>query len=122
MSSMRGADGRAQSDAGSSHRLRNLLVLALRAMVGVAMLTILMRRVDVDTLFPKTANHLTALHVTLGLVLMLASFVLAAWRWQRVLAVLGDDVRLTTLSSFYLAGQFVGNFLPSTIGDCPAPT
>ncbi len=91
-------------------------MLGLRVAVGGAMLTILMRRVSFDTLFPESADHLTALEVVLGLALMLSSFVLAAWRWQRVVSVLGEHVRLSTLSGFYLAGQFVGNFLPSTIG------
>jgi hypothetical protein len=42
--------------------------------------------------------------------------VLAAWRWQRVLAVYGVQVPLPTLLKHYLAGQFVGNALPSTVG------
>jgi uncharacterized membrane protein YbhN (UPF0104 family) len=42
--------------------------------------------------------------------------VLSAWRWQRVLTVFDVDVPLRTLLSHYLAGQFVGNVLPSTIG------
>ena len=41
---------------------------------------------------------------------------LSAWRWQRVLAVFDAHTRLPNLVSHYLAGQFVGNFLPSTIG------
>ena len=51
-----------------------------------------------------------------GLVLRFVSFVLASWRWQRVLAVFGQHIGLRTLLSHYLAGQFVGNVLPSTVG------
>jgi uncharacterized protein (TIRG00374 family) len=51
-----------------------------------------------------------------GIALMAFSFVLAAWRWQRVLSVFGYHVRLRTLTKHYLAGQFVGNLLPSTVG------
>src|SRR6185437_11590329 len=46
----------------------------------------------------------------------LLGFVLSAWRWQRVFAVFGVHVPLRTLLGHYLAGQFVGNVLPSTIG------
>ena len=41
---------------------------------------------------------------------------LSAWRWQRVLAVFDTHVGLRTLLGYYLAGQFVGNVLPSTVG------
>ena len=40
----------------------------------------------------------------------------AMWRWQRVLAVYEVHVPLVTLLKHYLAGQFVGNALPSTVG------
>ena len=43
-------------------------------------------------------------------------FVLSAWRWQRTFAVFDVHVPLRTLLGHYLAGQFVGNVLPSTIG------
>ncbi len=41
---------------------------------------------------------------------------MAAWRWQRVLAVYDQHIPLRTLLKHYLAGQFVGNALPSTVG------
>lgn len=41
---------------------------------------------------------------------------LATVRWQRVLAVLGVPARTRSLLSPYLAGLFVSNFLPTTIG------
>ncbi len=46
----------------------------------------------------------------------LLGVVLSAWRWQRVLVVFDVHVPLRTLSANYLAGLFVGNVLPSTIG------
>ena len=47
---------------------------------------------------------------------MLVGIVLSAWRWQEVLLVFDARVSLRTLTGHYLAGQFVGNVLPSTIG------
>jgi hypothetical protein len=51
-----------------------------------------------------------------GLAFTLAGFVLSAWRWQRVFEVFDTHIPLRTLLGHYLAGQFVGNVLPSTIG------
>ena len=58
----------------------------------------------------RSPTSCSALLTTFG------GIVLSAWRWQRVLAVFDADTRLPNLVSHYLAGQFVGNFLPSTIG------
>jgi uncharacterized membrane protein YbhN (UPF0104 family) len=51
-----------------------------------------------------------------GLALTALAVGLAAARWQRVAVVLDLRARLSTLVSHYLAGMFVGNLLPSTIG------
>jgi glycosyltransferase 2 family protein len=80
------------------------------------MLWFLLPRVHLPSLLPRT-HHLDAVgFVALGLAATLAGLVLSAWRWQRVLGVLEVPARLPSLVSHYLAGQFVGNFLPSTIG------
>ncbi len=42
--------------------------------------------------------------------------VLSAWRWQLVLRLFDEHVALRTLTGHYLAGQFVSNVLPSTVG------
>ena len=47
---------------------------------------------------------------------VLLGLVLSAWRWQQVLLVFDASVAMRTLTGHYLAGQFVGNVLPSTIG------
>ena len=44
------------------------------------------------------------------------AFVLAAMRWQRVLRALGLDQPLLRLFSHYMAGQFLSNFVPTTVG------
>lgn len=41
---------------------------------------------------------------------------LSVLRWQRVLAALGMRTRIWALLGAHLAGMFVGNFLPSTVG------
>lgn len=80
------------------------------------MLALLVPRVNLDTLLPKSLHAGTFTYLGLGLLATFAGFVLSAWRWQRVLSALQVRARLADLVSHYLAGQFVGNFLPSTIG------
>jgi glycosyltransferase 2 family protein len=80
------------------------------------MLTLLVPRIHLPSLLPRT-HHADALaYLLLGLVVTLVGLVLSAWRWQRVLSALEVPSRLPSLVSHYLAGQFVANFLPSTIG------
>jgi glycosyltransferase 2 family protein len=80
------------------------------------MLGLLLPRVHLPSLLPP-AHHLgTFAFVALGVGATLGGLVLSAWRWQRVLTVFEVPTRLPSLVSHYLAGQFVGNFLPSTIG------
>jgi len=88
-----------------------------RPVVSIALLAILVSKIDPTTLVPEHRSLAGSLaFLFAGLVLMAGSFVLAAWRWQRVLAVFGCHIPLRTLCSHYMAGQFVGNVLPSTIG------
>lgn len=80
------------------------------------MLALLLPRINLETLLPRS-HHLDTLgYLVLGLIATLGGLVLSAWRWQRVLCVLEVPSRFPSLFSHYLAGQFVGNFLPSTIG------
>ena len=51
-----------------------------------------------------------------ALALTVFAIVLSALRWQRVLAAIELPAKLGVLVNASLAGQFVSNFLPSTIG------
>ncbi len=51
-----------------------------------------------------------------AMAMTLVGIVLSALRWQRVLLALELPVNLLTLARHHLAGLFVGNFLPTTIG------
>ncbi|MFO7589846.1 MAG: lysylphosphatidylglycerol synthase transmembrane domain-containing protein [Acidimicrobiia bacterium] len=88
-----------------------------RIVVSVALLAVLMTKIDPDDLIPPDRSLPGTLAFAIsGAALMAFSFVVASWRWQRVLAVYDVHVRLPTLLKHYLAGQFVGNALPSTVG------
>ncbi|MDQ1533440.1 MAG: glycosyltransferase 2 family protein [Actinomycetota bacterium] len=91
--------------------------VALRLLVSVVVLAILVIKTpDLDGVVPHRDHVHTAILLALALLLTIAGIVLSAWRWQRVLHAFDQRVGLGTLTSYTLAGQFVGNVLPSTIG------
>jgi uncharacterized membrane protein YbhN (UPF0104 family) len=88
-----------------------------RLLLSAALLAVLVTKIDTDDLVPSDRSLPGVLAFLIGgIVVMAGSFVLASWRWQRVLAVYDVHVPLRTLLKHYLAGQFVGNALPSTVG------
>lgn len=89
---------------------------ALRVAASAVMLALLLPRIHLPSLLPRSHHADTLAYLMFGLVATLGGLVLSAWRWQRVLSVLEVPARLGGLVSHYLAGQFVGNFLPTTIG------
>jgi glycosyltransferase 2 family protein len=116
MRSMRDSGADSARDVEHSKRRSARLKLALRILVSVALLVVLIVKIPGDTVEPKDTGAGTLTFFIGALALTLLGFVLSAWRWQRVLAVFDVHVPLRTLLGYYLAGQFVGNVLPSTIG------
>jgi hypothetical protein len=91
--------------------------LALRLLVSAVFLAVLISRVpDLNETLPSRDPLHTALLLSAAVLTVLFGIVLSAWRWQQVLLVFDAPVPLRTLTGHYLAGQFVGNVLPSTIG------
>jgi hypothetical protein len=92
--------------------------LGLRLAVSAVMLAVLVARVpsfDLHDLVPEWSVG-TAAWLGVAAVLTLAGIVLSALRWQKVLEALDIRTRLPRLMSHYMAGQFVSNVLPTTIG------
>jgi uncharacterized membrane protein YbhN (UPF0104 family) len=92
--------------------------LGLRITVSVAMIAVLLSRVpsfSASDLVPTWSTR-TALWLGGACLLTLAGIVLSALRWQKVLEALEIRTGLRHLLSHYLAGQFVSNVLPTTIG------
>jgi uncharacterized membrane protein YbhN (UPF0104 family) len=97
---------------------KQTLTLVLRIVVSLGMLAILVSRVpsfELDEVVPEWGLD-TALWLASAAALTLAGIVLSALRWQKVLEALGLRAGLRRLLSLYLAGQFVSNVLPTTIG------
>src|SRR3954451_2175958 len=97
-------------------RLSGATKLGVRIIVSAGLLALLITKIPADDVQPKNTHTGTLLFLAFGLLFTLAGFVLSAWRWQRTFAVFDVRVPLRTLLGHYLAGQFVGNVLPSTIG------
>ena len=101
-----------------SRARRRPLVLLGRIALSGAMLYVLVRRMPhftLDQLLPDW-NRDTAMFLALALVFTLAGIVLSTLRWRAVLSALGQDAKLSKLLSHNLAGLFVSNVLPTTIG------
>ncbi len=97
-------------------KLSGTAKLGVRIIISAALLAVLITKIPVDDIQPKDTHTGTLAFLAAGLAFTLIGFVLSAWRWQRVFAVFDIHVPLRTLLGHYLAGQFVGNVLPSTIG------
>jgi uncharacterized membrane protein YbhN (UPF0104 family) len=97
---------------------KQAISLALRISLSVAMLAVLVWRVpsfDADQVIPELTTR-TVLWLIAAAALTLVALVLSALRWQKVLDALDIHAGLRHLLSHYLAGQFVSNVLPTTIG------
>jgi uncharacterized membrane protein YbhN (UPF0104 family) len=71
--------------------------------------------IDTDELVPEWTSS-TAWWLLGAAVLTFVGIVLSSMRWQAVLTALGVHSHLGQLLNHYLAGQFVSNVLPTTIG------
>ena len=93
---------------------RRRIWAVVRVVASAAMLVVLL---------PRAADHMgpvlrpsTLAWIAAAVAVTLVGVLLATLRWHRVLAALDVRTRVSTLLSHYLAGLFVSNFLPTTIG------
>lgn len=97
---------------------KQAVTLGVRLIVSALMLAVLVAKVpsfDAADLLPEWSLA-NALWLGVAAALTLAGIVLSALRWQKVLEALEIRTKLPRLMSHYLAGQFVSNVLPTTIG------
>jgi len=95
---------------------RSALILLLRLGVSAGLLVFLFIwvEIDVDNLWPDDSQAVAWLVAALGCVI--GSVVLAAFRWKQVCEALGLEVNTRRLVWHNFAGQFVSNFVPTTVG------
>ncbi|HEY2429854.1 MAG TPA: lysylphosphatidylglycerol synthase domain-containing protein, partial [Acidimicrobiales bacterium] len=87
----------------------------MRIAASIAMLAVLISRLHLSGLLPAR-HHSAVAFLLVALMVTLTGIILSALRWQRVLVALELPTRVRTAINLYLAGLFVGNFLPSTVG------
>ena len=87
---------------------------AFRLVVSIGVLAVFLPRAA--HLVSPLWKPATFLWLSAALAVTLIGVVLAALRWQRVLVALEMPRSLGTLLNHYLAGLFVSNLLPTTIG------
>jgi glycosyltransferase 2 family protein len=94
---------------------RSWLVPILKAGVSLALLGVLLSRVDVGRLWTVARTASTGwLGAALGLYLVM--ILLSAWRWGLLLNAQGVRLPFRKLTSSFLVATFFNNFLPSNIG------
>jgi glycosyltransferase 2 family protein len=106
------------SKEGVTVERKQAVSLGLRLAVSAGMLAVLITKVpsfSPSDLVPRWSVG-TALWLSAAALFTLAGIILSAVRWQKVLDALDINTRLPQLMSHYLAGQFVSNVLPTTIG------
>lgn len=91
-------------------------VSARLAISGVILWVLVLQMEEIDTNELPAWNRTTASWAIAAVSLTITAFVLGAYRWQRVLHALGAPQPLRRLFSHYMAGQFVSNFVPTTVG------
>jgi glycosyltransferase 2 family protein len=99
-------------------RINPAVSLVLRIVVSAGMIIFLLWRApdfELEELFP-TVSTTTLAWLGAAASLTLAGMVLATLRWKQVLEALGLRAGTRRLLSHTMAGQFVSNVLPTTIG------
>ena len=106
------------SDAPKKWWRRKIVTVPARLGLSLALIVVIfaqMDDIDTDELIPAWNRSNT--FWTLGaFAATLLAFVLATYRWQRVLHALGTHQPLPRLFSHYMSGQFLSNFVPTTVG------
>ena len=94
------------------------LKLAIRIGLSVGFMVVLYfvtPSFDTDELLPEWSAS-TPIWLGAALILTVTGFWFAAVRWHRVLFAFDMDSRTTRLFGHYMAGQFISNFVPTTVG------
>jgi len=104
-----------EAPSSGATQARTLLIPTLKVAVSVALLWILLSRVDAARLWTLARN---ASIPWLGgaLALYLAMVLASAWRWGLLLSAQGVHLPFRRLTSSFLVATFFNNFLPSNIG------
>ena len=100
------------------HTARRVISIVSRIAVTVALLALLIRWLpsfDADELWPDF-NSATPFWLIGAFLLTILGNMAATARWYEVAAALGLQVKPRRMFSHYMAGMFISNFVPTTVG------
>ena len=95
---------------------RQAAFLIAKLAFAIAVFAWLSRKVDTSRVWGVLREAQRA-PVILGIALFLLTVVIAAWRWHRLLAIVGISIPLRSLFCIVQIGQFFAVFLPGPTGD-----
>jgi glycosyltransferase 2 family protein len=101
--------------AGKPSRLRRVLPTVIKLAVSIALIALLVSRVDAARLW-ATARDASPAWLIAALGIYFGMILGSAWRWGLLLAAQGIAFPFRTLTSSFLVATFFNNFLPSNIG------
>ena len=109
------ADTKSDTGSPTRSRVRKRLIYALKLIVTAALITVIVRHVDLEE-FLNAVRGMKWRYVLGSLGLLFTGVVVSTFKWQQLLMVHGVRFGLMQLLRWYLVGTFIGSFLPSTIG------
>jgi glycosyltransferase 2 family protein len=96
-------------------RARAIAIPILKALFSIALLAVLLSRVDVVRLW-NVARTASVAWLAGALLLYLVMILVSAWRWGLLLHAQGVRFPFQALTGSFLVATFFNNFLPSNIG------
>ena len=90
--------------------------LAAKIIFAVAVITWLFHKIDAHRVWLGVRNA-HRLPIFFGLLLWLVTIVIAGWRWNQLLGILGIHVPVKSLTCVVPIAQFFSVFLPGSTGD-----
>ncbi|HET7620019.1 MAG TPA: lysylphosphatidylglycerol synthase transmembrane domain-containing protein [Gemmatimonadaceae bacterium] len=104
-----------EPSAPAPSRARSIVVGVIKAGISIALLAVLLSRVDGARLW-QYARHASPVWLTTALLLYFAMILVSAWRWGQLLGAQGVALPYRFLTASFLVATFFNNFLPSNIG------
>ncbi len=100
---------------GGTVGMNHALLVIAKAIVSVGLLLFLFKRIPLDQ-FATAARDVRYPWLVAAWTLLLASNLLGAWQWSRLLHVVDIRIPFWKVSAYYHVGLFFNNFLPAGIG------
>ena len=106
---------REPSESAKPSRARVIAAAMLKLAVSVALIWMLLSRIDGETLLRMARTAAPSWLVT-SILIYLVMILASAWRWGVLLSAQHIRMPFKTLTSSFLVATFFNNFLPSNIG------